>query len=176
MGSENQYTLGELSDEESACKAFDIAIAGDPRFSEVIPECSGRPLVSSPFDIQQGLRIDRVLMPSPALRRAGWLHGAIGVEIKASGKKLGPIVAQCVDYIHAAFEIKPGFHVPLGFVFVFPARPPMGDIESVMAQNRIGTCLAAPLGPIVFHRGSTRIVSIEESERNFIPLRKVGSR
>ncbi len=84
MGQSNQQTDGAFDDEKKAADAFDAAIAIDSRFSRVYHEVAGRKLVRSPFDVDQDLRIDRILIPSLALQAAGWLHGPIGVEIKAS--------------------------------------------------------------------------------------------
>ena len=176
MTGRNEFTVGPWETEEKACAAFDAAASGDTRFSRLYREVEGRPLTRSPFDHDHGLRIDRILMPSKALQDAGWLHGAIGVEIKASGTKLGPVVAQAIDYTRCAFEVQPGFFMPVGFVFIFPVQIPGADLGSVMTQNRVGSCVVTPLGQLVFFRGSSRIVSVEERERNFIQLRKVGSR
>lgn len=173
---DNQTTAGSFEDEKTASDAFDAIASADPRFSHLYAEVEGRYIAPSPFDRPVAPRIDRVLMPSRALQEAGWLHGPIGVEIKASGKKLGRVVAQAIDYTRASFEVKPGFHVPVGMVFVFPATPLRGDLDSVAVQNRVGTCNLTPNGELVFFRGQTQILSVREPHRNFVQLRKVGSR
>ena len=172
----NQYTVGDWDDEKQAGDAFDLAISNDPRFSSVYREVKGIYSAKSPHDLPPEPRIDRVLIPSKKLRNAGWLHGPIGVEIKAPGNKIGAAVAQCIDYSHAQFEVMPGFHMSMGFIFLFACRPTRGDLDSIMVQNRIGTANVTPLNELVFFRGSRKVVSIEEPDRNFITFRKVGSR
>lgn len=161
--------------EQDACKQFDLSIAGDPRFSHTYPECRGIYQHRSPHEEEKSPRIDRVLIPSRELRNAGWLHGPIGVEIKKSETKVGPVIAQCIDYLRSSFELQPGLFAPIGIVFIFPCERITGDLESVMMQHRIGTCVPGRDGYLRFHFGKWT-VSLEEPDRNFIPTRKVGSR
>lgn len=176
MGDQNQHTIGAFEDEKAAADAFDAALVGDERFSAAYVEVPGRRMIRSPFDVDHELRIDRVLIPSEALQAAGWTHGPVGVEIKASGLKLGPVVAQCIDYAHASFEVRPGFHLPVSLVFIFSAPLALGDLGSLMAQSRIGSCQINSRGELAFYRGSAQVLSLRDSLRNFIPRRKVGSR
>ncbi len=91
-------------------------------------------------------RIDRLLIPTEAAIEKGWQY-VIGVEGKRSGSKLGPLVCQALDYSHAVFEVDGNYIHPRG-VFIWPVRKThgvegeqvIGAIESVMAQNCIGTC------------------------------------
>lgn len=119
-------------------------------------------------------------MPSRALQGAGWLHGPIGVEIKRSGIKVGPPIAQCIDYLRATFcpdeKAMPGFHLRLGMVFLFPCANVMHGLGSVMAQHRIGNCQLDYHGQLDFQFNAKHILSIDEPARNLIPRRKVGSR
>ena len=172
----NQTTEGPWEDEKSTCDAFDIAIRDDRRFSNIYSEVTGIYTSRSPYEENKTPRIDRVLIPSRALRNAEWVHGPIGIEIKAPGSKLGRPIAQCLDYLRASFEIMPGFHVPLSMVFLFQAPRFCGDLESIAIQHRIGTASLHRRGHIRFWRGATEIISLEEPSRNYMTLRKVGSR
>lgn len=170
-------TVGPWGTEEETCAAFDAAIEGDPRFSRVYKQVKGFYLSRDPHEEHdKDGRIDRILIPSPELRRAGWLHGPIGVEVKSPETKIGRPISQCIDYMRAAFEVRRGFHMPIGMVFLFAVRPLTGDLESVMVQQGIGTCDLDRDGRLDFRRGKQHIVSVREKERNFIPRRKVGSR
>lgn len=176
MGDSNQYTVGPWETEDETAAAFDAAVAGDPRFQSIYREVRGIYTARSPYDHDQTPRIDRVLVPSKLLRDARWIHGAIGVEIKKPGTKIGHPLAQAMDYARASFEVMPGFHMPLAMVFLFPTHIIGGDLEAVTVQNRVGTCNLHPLGELVFFRGASRIMSIDEPQRNHVPFKKVGSR
>lgn len=169
-------TEGPWRDERDAAAAFDAAVDGDPRFGNVYHEVIGFYSSRSPFDLERTPRIDRILTPSAALVGAGWETGLIGVELKAPNLNAGPAVAQCLDYTRAAFEIRPGMFVYLGFVFLFPAKPEIGTVASLMAQHRVGTCLVGHDNYLRFMRDHTQVISIDEPKRNQIPRRKVGSR
>ena len=88
-----------------------------------------------------GLRIDRLLLPSPKLRELGWEYGAIGIEVKKSGVKIGPAISQAIDYSRAVWTL-PDFgniRVWLDWIFIWPMVKQHGPIASVLAQNRIGS-------------------------------------
>lgn len=84
------------------------------------------------------IRIDRIYSPSSRLVAAGWPHGPIGVEAKRPGESLGKAFAQAMDYSRATFTIRPGFHIKLEWIFLWPFEAQEGDMASVMAQHRIG--------------------------------------
>ena len=169
-------TDGPWRSEEEAGAAFDAIAAADYRFGSAYAEVSGIYTLRTPFQPEQAPRIDRILTPSQELLDAGWTSGPIGVEIKAPGKKLGPVVAQCIDYARAAFEVKPGFWVVLGHVAVFHCPPVRGCLESVMVQERVLACRLSFDQHLTFWRGGTQVCSLTRTDRNALPLRKVGSR
>lgn len=173
-------TVGQFKTEAQACAEFDRLIDGDPRFSRIYRECWGHYINPSPYEDDEKPRIDRILIPSRELQRAGWLHGPIGVEIKRSGIKMGRPVAQCIDYLRATFcpdeKSMAGFHMRVGLVFLFPAPKPTHDLESIMAQHRVGNCHIDYHGKLDFQFAGRHVLSLTEGERNFIPRRKVGSR
>lgn len=173
-------TSGSYATEESACAAFDRLAEKDPRFSRVYPECWGRYAHQSPYEDETKPRIDRILIPSKALQNAGWLHGPIGVEIKRSGIKVAPPIAQCIDYLRASFcpdeKTMAGFFMPVGMVFLFPCPLIHHGLASVMAQHRVGNCQIGYEGRLDFQFAGKHVLSLSENERNFIPRRKVGSR
>lgn len=91
--------------------------------------------------VDKSARIDRLLIPLNPAVQAGWTGGAIGVEGKRSDPHVGRLVAQAMDYSRCVFELEagvPGLLLMLRWVFVYPIERQIGDIESLMAQNRIG--------------------------------------
>lgn len=86
-------------------------------------------------------RIDRVLVPRPSLIQGGWQHGPIGVEGKRSGERVGPAIAQILDYSRAAWLVEPskGLWVMLPWLFLWPAKKTGGTVASILAQHRVGT-------------------------------------
>ena len=174
--SRRAFTTGPWQDEDETRQAFVESAKADPRFSSVYEEVEGRYVAQMPHDKVRDPRIDVVLIPSTDLRTAGWCHGAIGVEVKAPGKRVGPAAAQCIDYTRATFNVMNGFYMPLSMVFLFECGVVGGDLESVMVQNRVGTCRMAGNRTLRFFRGGSEVVSLERPDRNRIPFRKVGSR
>lgn len=105
----------------------------------------------------QKFRIDRILCPNQKLIDAGWNQGYIGIELKKSGVKLGPVVAQALDYSRAGFEISHGRIIMLDQVFIWPFMGAKGDLESVMTQHRIGAVHEGWGGGISFKLGNNVI-------------------
>ncbi len=84
-------------------------------------------------------RIDRLLLPKANLIAAGWRLGAIGIEGKASKKKVGPVVCQALDYARAIFTCPNSFvRVSPSWVFIWPLETMYCSIACLMAQNCIG--------------------------------------
>lgn len=158
----NVFTEGEFATEEAAWSFFDEWISRSEGF-RVYREVEGRYVVSRPFSVQKSPRIDRVLVPTKKLVDAGWRYGPIGVEGKRSGHKVGKLILQALDYSWATFEIMPGFHMWLESVFVYPLEMPIGDIASLMTQNRIGCIRTRPGSkrcPITFQMGGTNVIEL----------------
>lgn len=140
-----RYAIGEWETEAESAAAFDRAIAELGIFERSFKEVRGYSLAPRINRDQKDLRIDRVLIPGAALRATGWTH-VVGVELKRSGSivdgrmektKLGPPLAQAIDYTYAAWNV--GIYWMLcEYVFLWPFPKQSGVIESVMAQNRVG--------------------------------------
>lgn len=142
-------TSGEFADEPGAWAAFDAVVERSGAF-RVCPEVKGEYVHPRPQTDEKGARIDRVLIPLKKATEAGWEHGAIGVEGKRSGAKIGPLIAQALDYTRVVWRTDerhlpcpPGMLLMTEWVFVYPLECPKGDIESVMANNRIGNVTLA---------------------------------
>lgn len=138
MIAETARTSGEWETEEEAWEAFDVAVERSGAF-KIYREVEGVYVQPRPFTEQKSSRIDRILCPLRKAIDAGWPDGAFGVEGKKSETKIGKIVAQALDYSRCAFHLDSGFIILLPWIFIFPAPSQLGDIMSVMAQNRIGT-------------------------------------
>ena len=176
MAGQTYLTEGPWSDEASAAAEFDALASVDPRFREIHREVRGAYTLRSPFEHQSSPRIDRILMPSKALLDTKWETGPIGVEIKAPGTKLGVVVSQCLDYLRASFEVRPGYWVTLGQVAIFCCPPIHGDLLSVMVQGRVLACRLSFDRRLTFWRNHQQTISLDDPNRNVLPLAKVGSR
>lgn len=122
----------------------------------------------------RGARIDRVLVPTQKLLDAGWSHGAVGIECKKPGKKLGPALAQCMDYSRAAFTLrttkpderdrKPMIDVLCRWVLLWPMDPTdiVGDIGSLMDQHRIGGAIASRFHTLQFKTSSCNLLTVSK--------------
>jgi hypothetical protein len=134
---ESAFTCGDYEKETEAATAFDNAISQTGLFS-IFREITGQILQPRLDASGQLVRIDRILSPKPKLREAGWKAGMIGVDIKASGKKMGPILAQLLDYSRAVWRLPGGYDVMCRLNFIFPVKKQAGLCASIMAQHRIG--------------------------------------
>jgi hypothetical protein len=132
-------TVGHWSTEVGSAEAFDEAITD--KWWTVYREVSGVLLQPRPAQLDGSVRIDRVLIPRKPLLDLGWTHGAIGVELKRTGEKIGQPIAQAIDYSRSAFTLtKAGnVRVVLDWVFIWPMAKQSGTVASVLAQNRIGS-------------------------------------
>lgn len=104
-------------------------------------EVPGTLIQPRPSQDAKGMRIDRILLPTPRLLALGWTHGAIGIEVKRSGIKIGPPIAQAMDYGRTVWRLDQlgGLRLWLDWVFIWPLPPRDGPLASVLAQNRIGS-------------------------------------
>lgn len=133
-----QFTTGNWVEEDAAKADLDDRLAKCDLFT-VFSEVNGVYVQPRYLAEDKHPRIDRLLIPKPRLVAAGWKYGALGIECKASGRKLGPIVAQCEDYSRAAFRSPTtGLDVMCKWIFIWPLSEFAGDIASVMTSNRIG--------------------------------------
>jgi hypothetical protein len=145
---EREHFFGPWTTEEASAAEFDRRIAQSALFSNVFSECRGYYLTHRPNRRNIDARIDRVLVPGTKLRDAGW-PSAIGVEIKASGTKLGPALSQALDYTYCCFYA--GAHpMPMPHVFLWPLRQQRGAVQSVMVQNCVGAIYDANGSPLIF--------------------------
>jgi hypothetical protein len=139
-----ELTFGTWATEAEAAAELDAALAACGLWS-VYSEVRGTLCQPRPAQNDKTLRIDRVLIPNQRLRGLGWAHGAIGVEIKRSGVKIGPPIAQAMDYSRTTWIIEElgGLRVWLDWVFIWP-MPKQGDtVGSILAQNKIGSATAS---------------------------------
>jgi hypothetical protein len=102
-GSPSQYTTGGWADEGLAVADLDRRLDACGLF-QVCREVRGQYVQPRYRAEEKQPRIDRLLIPKMRLIQAGWEYGVVGIECKCSGKKLGPIVAQCLDYGRAVFK------------------------------------------------------------------------
>lgn len=167
-GVQKLLTAGDFPDEPSAWTHFDSKVQMGQAF-RVHTEVWGE-LIQPRFGCEteasggkgNRLRIDRILLPMQPAIDAGWTGGAIGVEGKKSGAKIGRVISQALDYSRCVFELKNShILVMLRWVFLWPLESePVGDLGSVMAQNRIGWVASSARTPLVFGCGGTHGLTI----------------
>lgn len=139
----NDYTLGDWATEAASAAAFDTAIGTE--LWSVYREVDGVLTQPRPQQINKTVRIDRILIPKAPLIDLGWTHGIVGIELKRSREKIGPAIAQALDYSRSVWTLTGvGYsRVWLDWVFVWPMPKQSGSMASVLAQNRVGS--ATPL-------------------------------
>lgn len=130
----------------------------------VYRQVRGCPLWAHSFQDRQDVRADLLLLPSTRLVSAGWTGGAIVIEVKRSGEKIGPACNQLVDYLNSAWRVPEtgGVLVVPAFGFVFPAHRQGGPLASIMAHQHIGTA-GMDREWLDCHCGHSRVISIRRS-------------
>lgn len=166
--------------EEQAAAALDAAVTATGLFT-IHKEVRGTLTQPRPGQVDKGVRIDRILIPNQALIDLGWRHGIVGVEIKRSGVKLGPALAQAMDYTRCTFTLDGGdFLVVPTWVLVWPAETEHGPLASLMAQSRVGIADANQWATLRFRIGEVTLLHISSTGEVRIGSqstgRKVGSR
>jgi hypothetical protein len=108
------------------------------------------------------MRIDRILLPTPRLLELGWTHGAVGIEVKRSKVKIGPPLAQAMDYSRTVWTL-PGYGVRiwLDWVFLWPMDRQTGSMASILAQNRIGCAYSTKWTVLHLKCGESNLIKIE---------------
>jgi hypothetical protein len=164
-------TVGDFADEDAAKADF------DRRYSEV-EGCYVQPRHGTD---DKAPRIDRLLIPTRALIEDGWTYGIIGVECKQSGRKLGPLISQCLDYSRAVYTLRDSkFAVMCSWIFMWPTDSVVGDLASVMDQNRIGCAIWRPGDTLQLKTGSCNMLWAKPNDRPEVGKvrcgAKVGSR
>lgn len=118
--------------------------------------------------IDKGMRIDRLLVPTNELLSRGWSQGIIGVEIKKDpAGTLGPAISQAMDYTRSVFTLAPsGFQVMPAWVFLWPMPKQSGPMASVLAQNRLGSLSDTGYGILLqFKSGEANILRVHRDGR-----------
>jgi hypothetical protein len=175
------YTSGHYAAESLAAADLDAALERCGHLWRVYGEVPGDLLQPRPGQQVHGLKIDRLLYPRPALIAQGWDYGAVGIEIKRSGIKAGPCVAQAMDYTRALFRIPGGVQVVPSFVFVGPMLDQSGLEASMMAQQRVGTANWTGYYALKLKCGAVNLVGVERDGTPRLGAagltgRKVGAR
>ena len=157
----DSYTTGTYLTEEDSAAALDSILLKCCLWS-VYAEVKGVLCQPRQAQADKSVRIDRVLVPSPKLRELGWAHGVIGVEIKKSGVKIGPPIAQAMDYSRAIWTIEQlgGTRVWLDWVFIWPMPKQHETVASILSQNRIGSASS----------GNWVMLQLKSGEHNLIQI------
>lgn len=153
-------TCGGWIDERAAEDDL-VAFVRSTGLFGVYRQVAGRPLWTHCFQLQQDVRADVLLVPLQRVLDAGWAGGAIVIEVKRSGEKIGPGCSQLVDYLNSAWRLPQsgGVTIVPSFGFLFPAHKQHGPLASVMAHQHIGTaCFRA--GWLCCYCGESRVMSI----------------
>ena len=173
------YTSGSYLTEIDAAAALDAVLAECALWS-VYREVCGSLCQPRPTQDDKGVRIDRVLVPNQRLISLGWNHGVIGIEIKRSGIKIGPPIAQAMDYSRSVWLLNGGIRVWLDWVFIWPLPAQHEAVASILAQNRIGSASSDQWSLLQLKSGEQNLIRISPSGDIRIGAgasgRKAGSR
>jgi len=99
----------------------------------------GEPLWKHHFQQFHKVRADFLLLPTQKLCDYDWQGGAIIIETKRSGEKIGPGLNQMIDYLNTAFYLGGGVAVVPSFAFLFPSPKQVEAVASIMAHQHLGS-------------------------------------
>lgn len=136
---ESLFDVNGWQTEAESCADFDRRIAlclEKEIFASMFKEVRGYYLAHRPGREHQNAKIDRILIPGPALIDRGWQR-TIGVELKKSNYKIGAAVSQAIDYTYCAFNVG-RYWMHCERIFLWPFAMPNGPLQSVMIQNGVG--------------------------------------
>jgi len=137
----SDVTSGSFETEDEAKIAFHSAFSATECFT-IYEEVDCWYFGGSIFGDRPTGRIDYLLTPRKRLLESGWKMGVIGVEVKKSGHKAGPLLCQMLDYSKAVFRLPDACGaslVCLSAICCFPGISGKGRAtESIMANHRIG--------------------------------------
>jgi hypothetical protein len=150
-------TDGEWKTEPEAERDFDAAVDRCGLFRSY-PEVWGHYVIHRPGRADKRPRIDRILVPNPGAYEIGWNLGMIGVELKASGVKVGPVFCQVLDYSSVTWVLPNNLLIQTSWIFIFPLSRTVGDLASAMVNNRIGIATIQG-GEIKFRTDQTNVLS-----------------
>lgn len=125
----------------------------------VYRQVAGEPLWKHHFQEHNAVRADLLLFPSQSLIASGWRSGAVVIEVKRSGEKIGPGLNQLIDYTNSSFYIDGGVAVMPSFGFLFPAPKQAEAVASIMAHQHLGTA-TLEADTLHLYCGESRILSI----------------
>lgn len=179
-GDQRYQTTGTFATEAAAAAALDARLEWMDLWT-MHREVNGVLLHPGMRQEQRGVRIDRILIPRQRLIDAGWSLGAIGIEIKRSGVRVGPPLAPAIDYVRSAWTIRPdGLAIVLGACFVWPMDKQSGPLCSLMSNTRVGSASFSNYESLVLTLGEEHVLRVATSGefrvRDAGTGRQVGSR
>lgn len=180
----SDVTVGQWATEAESAAALDEILDRLDLWKVYKPdhdEVRGKLVQPRPVQVDQGVRIDRILVPNKNLTSLGWRHGIVGIEVKKSGHKIGPAIAQAIDYGRTVWKLpNGGFSVWLDFVFIWPMSRHHGTLASILEQNRIGSAYSTKWSRLYLRCGERKILRVGDDGLveigDVTSGRKVGSR
>ena len=166
--------------DEKAAQAFLVDFLTGNRYFEVRSQVGGVPWASHVFQRAQTVRADILLLPRKNADEVGWNHGALIIEIKKSGTKLGPPLSQLLDYMNCHFLVN-GIAIMPSYGFLFPALSPHGPLASLMTHQHIGTATLRKCGGETYQElalkcGETTILAFNADKTIQVRKPEVGHR
>ena len=140
-------TLGTWATEPESEAAFDSQVERSGLFT-ILRQVRGELLQPRFGQQDKGIRIDRILEPTPKLLALGWAEGPIGIEIKCSNVKVKPAFAQALDYSRSAWQMPDGKILLLKWVFVWPTPKFHGTCCEPVGAEPAGHCFHVAVGHV----------------------------
>lgn len=154
-------TIGGWPTEEASASAFDERIRAIGLF-RVYTRVNGTLVHPRLGQREQGVQIDRLLVPTETLLGMGWKHRTIGVEIKKSGHPVKDVLTQAADYVRCVFNIAGQADVMPTCVFVWPMEKQGGTTASLMIHLRVGSASFGGHDRLKFSLGEEVLLSDDD--------------
>jgi len=181
----SQCTSGNFKLEIDAERFFDSVINETYFFNE--KQVVGRRLFDDkPINREengQNLIPDRILHPTQEAFKSGWKWGPIGVELKKSNIKLGPVFGQVLEQRQSVYLSKHLYYtriMPLLFA-IFPVEEIKHNLHSISMTQLILSCTYKQYNRVLkFSSGNVFVLSLGESgietNPNWKPTTRKGHR
>jgi len=170
-------TCGDWVTEKESALAFEALVEHSGCFKNNYHEVYGALMQPRPQQKDVRVRIDRILIPSTKLLDAGWAEGAIGVELKRSGEKIGRPISRMIDYQRAVWCLEPScVQIYVKWIFLWPVLGCAGNFASVLAQNCLGTVHTRNSHSLYFQSGAVTVLYIGDDGQPSLGFPKNGAR
>jgi hypothetical protein len=151
---EQNETCGQFDTEKQA-EDWLCGFLESTKSFKLYRQLDGFPVFRHHMQQMQNIRCDILALPI----NDQITTGAIVIEVKRSGEKIGPGLSQLQDYLRSVFPVKNAICVAPTIGFLFPCPKQHRAAASWMQHQHLGTVFQADIsGNLMFFTGEERLI------------------